>query len=247
MSGESTVELLSSAKNEGKYVTATASGLPYEGVGRWVVENGVRRWHTGAGLVTSNETILRNKAGEVVSQYNLQTDPGVYLAGLSPSQRVLQMQLLANAGLIDPGSIGNYNAELAALTNAMELGNFSGLEWSNAINKRLAQGPVRGGGGGPVRTYKKTSAEDLRTIANKVAQTTLGRELTTDEIAKFTESYNQQEVAYQKSLYAGGTVTEAPSIDVAAESFAKQAAPKEAGAYQYLNYMNKLFSMIGVS
>lgn len=244
---KSIVDTKTQYSQEGQFLQATSSNYGYEDKGRWVVENGVRRWHVGPGLIQSNEALLRNpQTGEIVKEYNLATDPGVYLAGLTPSKRVAAMNLLAQAGFLDSGSIGNYNAELSAITNAMELANFAGLEWSNAVNKRLAEGPVRPGGSGQTRTYKKTSVDDLKKIANTVAQNTLGRELTADETARFAEAYNQQEIAYQRSLYAGGTVTDVPSIDVAAETFSQQNAPREAAGYKYLGYMNKLFDSIGI-
>lgn len=230
--------------NQGQYIRASSGTGQYPG--RWVVENGTRRWHTGEGLVTANEDYVRDSSGAIKVAYNLDVEPGMYLASLTPSQRVHQMKLLANAGFIDPGSIGDYAAEMRAITNAMETANFAGLEWGYAIQQRLSGGPVKISGGGGTRTYQKTAPEDLKKVGNKIALQTLGREFTQEEADRFVQAYQQQEVGAQRAAYGGGVMQQAPAIDVAAETFAEQTAPKEAGAYEYLNYMNKLFGMIGV-
>lgn len=244
MSNDSIWTDASNAKNQANYIQATSSGS-VERPGRWVVENGTRFYYKGPGLVTSDEKIMRTSNGQVITGYDLNVDPGTYLTSLTPSQRVIQMRLLANAGFIDPRAIGDWNSELSALEQAMQMANFAGLEWSNAVNQRIAAGPVVQSGG-QTRTYRTTSPDDLKKIGNKIAQSTLGREFTADEAAKFVQAYQQQEIASQKGAYSGGTVQQAPALDVAAETFAQQIAPQEAAGYKYLGYINKLFGSIGV-
>lgn len=236
-------DILTSFGDENNFLNATSGVSEYPG--RWVVENGTRRWHTGEGLVTSDGSFVRDQSGSIKVSYNLDVEPGVYLASLSPSERVAQMKLLANAGFIDSGSIGDYAAEMRAITNAMETANFAGLEWGNAIQQRLSGGPVKTSGAG-VRTYRTSSPDDLKKIGNSVAQSTLGRAFTEEEANRFVQAYQQQEIGVQRASYGGGVVQQPPAVDVAAETFAQQSSPQEAAGYKYLGYMNQLFNSIGV-
>lgn len=242
--GKSIWDLSTKYAEENRYVTTTSGTSEYPG--RWVTDGGNRRWHTGEGLVNSQEKFVRNPDGSIKTAYNLDVEPGMFLAGLSPSERVLVMKQLANAGFISPSSIGDYAAEMRAITNAMETANFSGLDWSTALQRRLSGGPVVSSGGAGARRYSTTSPDDLKTIGNKVAQSTLGREFTREEADKFVQAYQQQEIGAQRAAYGGGTFQQAPAVDVAAEKFARETAPQEAAGYDYLGYINQLFGSIGV-
>lgn len=236
---------VSDAKQQNNYIVSASGNYGYETKPRIIFEDGVQKVWTGSGLIKADQTLVRSKDGNIKAEYDLNTDPSMLLVGLNPSQRAVQMRLLADAGFIDRGSIGDYASELRAVTNAMEMANFAGLELMNAVSQRISNLPVGRTGGG-VRTYRTSSPDDLKKIGNKVAQQTLGREFTQAEADQFVQAYQQQEIQSQRSAYGGGTVQDAPSMDVAAETFAQQAAPQEAAGYKYLGYINQLFDSIGV-
>lgn len=204
--------------------------------------NGKMELYFGPGLVDEYGNLVRE------NQYDVSSDSKRYYGDKNPAQRNSLMQDLVKGGFLDKGSIGDYGSEMVALQKAFDFANINYSTIDKAIKDRIAGMPIGwdGGGGKAVRTYRTTSPEDLTKIANKVAQDTIGRELTAAEAAQFTSAYQQQEIQFQKSYYGGGTVTEAPSPDVAAETFAQQAAPTEAAGYKFLGYANKLFQMIGV-
>ena len=98
----------------------------------------------------------------------------------------------------------------------------------------------RGGGGGGGRagrqplTVELTNPEDLQAVAQRTAVSTLGRALRPEELSRFVASFHasqrQEQTASYGAVEGGGTVTGAPSAATAAESFARRAAPTEAGA-----------------
>lgn len=207
---------------------------------RWVIKDGKKQIYYGPGLVDENGVLVSER------QYDIETDARQYYTNLSPVDRNVLMQDLIKGGFLDKGSLGNYSSEMNALMQAFDFANVNYSTVGKALKDRIATMPIGRSSGGATRVYRTTSTDDLKKIADNVAQSTLGRGLTESESNQFAAAYQQQEVQFQKSFYAGGTVMEAPSPDVAAEMFAQRAAPMEAAGYKYLDYANKLFQAIGV-
>ena len=211
-----------------------SSGAMYKPAGRWVVENGTRRWYTGDGLVGGEQIVTTN-------YYDLTFDTNRIYAGWSPTERVTYMKRLVDGGFLSPGGVGDVASELNAVEKLLYYSNVVGRVWGEALDVRLSSQPVVRSGG--QRSVQLSSPQDLAKVAQSVAQNTIGRGLTEDELNKFVQSYQQQETAFQRA--GGGTVIQPPSMDVAAERFIQESQPKEESAYRYLGYMNKLFSSIG--
>lgn len=216
-------------------IRSVSSGADYSPPSRLVVRDG--RWdvYDGDGLVTQDGRILTSENGEPY-YYDLDRDSEIVFSSLSGSSRISQMEKLFQAGFISESGIGDFTQEINAIRDWLYFSNVQGLEKDNALNARLAGGPLqtsrRGGVGRRV-----TNPEDVKVVANQIAQQTLGRELTDEEANQFVQVRRGQELA-------GGAV-QAPSLDVAAQGFAQQIAPTEANAYKYLGYMNKLFTSLG--
>lgn len=207
---------------------------------RYVIRNGKRELYYGPGLVDENGVLVRD------SQYDPVSDSRQYYGSLDPASRNLLMGDLIKGGFLDKGSLGDYGSEINALQKAFDFANINYSTIGKALKDRIANMPTVRSSGGTNRVYRTTSTQDLKVIASKVAQDVLGRELTDSESSQFARAYQQQEVRFQKAYYGGGTVMEAPSPDVAAQSFAQNVAPQEAAGYGFLNYTNKLFNLIGV-
>lgn len=202
-----------------------------------IIVNAQGDWeiYTGPGLVRSNGTLLKD--GEnLVTGYDVDKDPGILYSSLSPGARNDLLQKLDVAGFFTVGGPGNVDDELRAVQNLMATANIFGLELNNMLETRLANMPVSARTGSGYRRVV-TSAEDLKVVARQVSRQTLGRELNPTELNQFVQAYQGRE-------RAGGSI---PGADVAAQEFSQQVAPTEANAYEYLNYMNQLFSAIGVS
>lgn len=88
-----------------------------------------------------------------------------------------------------------------------------------------------------------TPKVSLSETANRMAQETLGRKFTAEELNRFVAAYNQAELAPQQQ--ESGVVTSAPSVGAAATQYARNVAPNEAKAYEYLNAMNTFSQMVG--
>jgi predicted lipid-binding transport protein (Tim44 family) len=87
-----------------------------------------------------------------------------------------------------------------------------------------------------------TSSTDIRAVADESARRVLGRKFSAEELQRFTESYQQQEIATQQ---AGAGVSEAaPSVATAAEAFAERVDPSQANAYRFLGFFDQLSSSL---
>jgi hypothetical protein len=90
-----------------------------------------------------------------------------------------------------------------------------------------------------------TSAEDLKQVANSVAQRQIGRRLEDEELDRFAQAYQQTEAQFQRRLMGGGTVTSPPSIDVAAQEMVQQERPEEADLYSLGSTLDTFTQMLG--
>ena len=201
--------------------------------GRWYV-------YEGAGLVT-----LDGKISEVY--YDINDDPGKFYAAMTPAERIEVLSKLNDSGFYTAGNIGNYASDLNAISAWLEYSNNAGLDREAALNQIVSTGatmPKTRSGGTP-RTYKTSNTDDLKVMAKKISQDTLGRMMSDEELSRFVASYQQSEIDYQKSRYAGATTEDMQPADIAAQEFSQELAPTEANAYKYLGYVDKFFNSIG--
>lgn len=227
------------------YGAGTQTTYMYAPGYRPIYQNGTWVQSKDPGLVNSLGKFVTPQSGELY--YNLDADPRMLYGSLSPSGRNMLLKQLVSAGFLDPDYVGDYRSEIIALTEAMDFSNSIGLEVGNALQQRSAAGGwQRGGrGGGAVQVYRLSSPQDLTRFVKTIAQDTIGRELTDTEAAGFIQQYQQQELAYQRSAYAGGSAVEPPSAETAAINYVRSVVPKEESAYRYLGYMNMLFDSVG--
>lgn len=216
-------------------IRGATSGTDYSPPTRLVVRDGNWSAYDGDGLVTQDGRILTDEQGNPY-YYDLERDAEIVYSGLSPSGRQTIMEKLFAAGFISESGIGDFTQEANAVRDWLYFSNIQGLEKDNALNARLAGGPLQSRRLSGVGR-RVTNPEDIKVVANQIAQQTLGRELTDEEANQFIQVRRGQEMA-------GGSV-QAASLDVAAQGFAQQIAPTEANAYKYLGYMNKLFGSLG--
>lgn len=240
------------------YSAGTSTTYPYTPGYRPVFQNGTWVQSKDPGYVVLKDGtrklsyLVNSTGGFSLPQsgeqfYNLDADPRMLYGSSSPAGRNLLIKQMVSSGFLDPNYVGDYASEIRALTEAMDFANAIGLEVGNAMSQRAAAGGGRrgGGGGGQVRTYRLSAPQDLTRYVKSVAQDTIGRELTDAEAAGFIQQYQQQELAYQKAAYAGGSAVEPPAAETAAINYVRSVVPKEESAYQYLGYMNMLFDSVG--
>jgi hypothetical protein len=220
---------------------STSKAVDYQPGSRLIVENGKWKVYTGEGLVTSDGKVATRDGQPYY--YDVDNEPGVVWSSLSPVSRNNLMEKLAAAGFMSPNSIGDYSSEMTAISQWLQASNYSGLEKQNFLASRLAGETIPNRGGGSAPTYRVSNPDELKLIAKKVSQQTLGRELNDDDVERFVKAYQAQEIAGQNQT--GGVVTQTMGSDVAAQQFAQKTAPTEAAAYEYLGYVNKFVDAIG--
>ena len=201
--------------------------------GKWYV-------YDGAGIVDA--------AGKISDKYyDTSNEPGIIYAKLTPAERLEILNKLNDSGFYTGGTVGNYASDLNAISALLEYSNNAGISREVALNQIVTSGvtapPTKTGG--PPRTYRTSNTDDLKVMAKKISQDTLGRTMSDEELSRFADSYQKSEIDYQKSVYAGGTVEEMPDANVAAQEFSQELAPTEANAYKYLGYVDKFFNSIG--
>lgn len=233
--------------NIANQITSAAStgNANYQPPTRYRQVNGKWEIYDGPGLVDTTGNLLTRDGQPFY--YNNDYDPGTVYAGLTPGKRAEVLQTLNDKGFYRSGKPGDFASDLNAISTALEYANIYGISFDRAINEIGANIPSQGGGGGAgaVR-YRVSNPDEVKMVARQVSQDTLGREFTQDELDRFAASFRQQELGYQQSAVGGGVVTESPSAQMAAQTFAQQVAPTEANAYKYLGYVNKFFNKAGV-
>jgi hypothetical protein len=195
-------------------------------------------WYNGSNLVDENNRVVRSPY-DITDEYI----GSVYaeMSTLSDADRSKNYSILYKYGFIT-GDPGFYQNQLEGIANLLDYANKMGVTAERALLEIQKGRPVQGVGGGAPRRYRVSSPDDLKVIAKKVAQETIGRAFTDDEANKFVAAYQGREVQAQQQYYGGGTVTEAPSPDVYAQQFAQQIAPTEANGYKFLGIMNRIFN-----
>ena len=201
--------------------------------GKWFV-------YKGAGLVTAD-----GKISDLY--YDINNDPGIFYASMTPAERLEVLGKLNDSGFYTAGNIGNYASDLNAISAWLEYSNNAGLSRELALDQIVSTGAImpKTKTGGTPRTYKTSNTDDLKVMAKKISQDTLGRMMSDEELSRFVASYQQSEIDYQKSVYSGGTTEDMQPADIAAQEFSQELAPTEANAYKYLGYVDKFFNSIG--
>ena len=234
-------DIQNSTPPAGGTTTGTTTGPRYLPPPRYAKDsNGKWYVYDGQGLVTAD-----GKISDLY--YDINNDPGIFYASMTPAQRLEVLGKLNDSGFYTAGNIGNYASDLNAIAAWLEYSNNAGLSRELALDQIVSTGatmPKTGTGGTP-RTYKTSNTDDLKVMAKKISQDTLGRSMTDEELSRFAATYQQSEIDYQKSMYAGRTTEDMQQPDIAAQEFSQELAPTEANAYKYLGYVDKFFNSIG--
>ena len=209
---------------------------------RLIVEKGKWKIYDGPGLVNARGQVEKIQGSPFT--YDLENEPGRLWASYNPRERAEKMEQLVSAGFLSKSGLDDYSSQLNGIAQWLQASNYLGLEKENTLSTLIAGGPKinRSGGGGSTPSYVISNPDELKLIAKKVSQETLGRELNDEDVDRFVKAYQAQELQAQK---ASGVVTRVAGSDVAAQEFAEATAPTEAKAYQYLGYINKFVDAIG--
>lgn len=208
---------------------------------RLIVENGKWKIYEGPGLVNAKGGIERIQGSTYV--YDIENEPGRLWASYNPRERIEKMEQLVSAGFLSKAGVDDYSSQLNGIAQWLQASNYLGLEKENTLATLIAGGPsIKRGGSGGTPSYVVSNPDELKLIAKKVSQETLGRELNDEDVDRFVKAYQAQELQAQRG---SGVTTRMAGADVVAQEFAQESAPTEAAAYEYLGYVNKFVDAIG--
>lgn len=190
---------------------------------------------------------------------------------LNPGDALNMQMMLASAGYMSKDDVDGLwgekvkDAYAKAMTDAnsqyMSLSDFLAVKggYKNARDARSRSG----GAGGPRtsvqvnKSVRLTSRASAQALLKQTLAAELGREPTSDEIARFVSALNKDEranptvstttVHSNGSNTSSSTVTKESSIDpgAEAETYAETVSPDEAHRYQSGNYYNLIARMVG--
>jgi hypothetical protein len=205
------------------------------------VVNGKWEVYNGPGLVDAKGKLELVQGSPFY--YDIENEPGRLWASYNPRERAAKMEQLVSAGFLSKAGVDDYSSQLNGIAQWLQSSNYLGLEKENTLATLIAGGPaIKRGSGGSNPSYVVSNPDELKLIAKKVSQETLGRELNDEDVDRFVKAYQAQELQAQRG---SGITTRMAGADVVAQEFAQETAPTEAAAYEYLGYVNKFVDAIG--
>lgn len=198
--------------------------------------NFISKYVTSA-QVASNRLIDKN--GELSrEQYNPSRDAEVELAQMSQGNRIELLNALYQRGFFPsktgPSVTGRDNNSVYAMEQFLAAVNPTGYTWDVAkpiifSEFQAIQGAP--GSGGAARKYSISSDDDIINIANKVAEQTIGRKLSSTEVNKIVGKVQSRERAAGQS---NATETQqAPSAQTIAQNQIEQQYGQEAAMMRF--------------
>lgn len=114
---------------------------------------------------------------------------------------------------------------------------------NNMVDRGMSVSPSE-----PSRTFapiRVTSSEDLRQIANGVAQRQIGRRLEDNELENFSQAYQSLETQFQRRMMGGGVVESPPDPGVMAERMIGEELSTETDLYSLGSTLDTFTKLLG--
>jgi hypothetical protein len=151
-----------------------------------------------------------------------------------PNDLLALQQRLAMAGMLSGYVPGTFDtATRKAYRDLLSTANASGSDWNDVLDQINKAGGKQGKAPPPL-SIQYTNAQDLTQVADKVAQTLYGGNLSDADKQKFIDSYHAMEAQAQTEQYnvtygnaAQGTFTAPPAASAAVETQIRQEHPNE--------------------
>jgi hypothetical protein len=178
-------------------------------------------------------------------QYDPRGEAREVYANLSDEDKLYVFDVLQRKGFYGSRQPGVFDNDISAIESWLDFSNTIGYTWDKSLSEMQRILPDAKRGGGQARRYRVSSPEDLKVVAKRVAQETLGRAFTNEEADKFVSAYQQREMRAQQQYFSGETMVEAPSPEVFAQQYAEEIAPTEANGYKFLESINMIFRATG--
>jgi hypothetical protein len=147
-------------------------------------------------------------------------------------------------GAVIQKALGEYTTWLSSVTQ------FGGkpetFQWFLKNQKSLGLGPNSGGGGGKAPlTISYTDPAELHAALQNAAQSALGRNLNSEELAKFVAVFHRKEASAQETAYHNGRSTTNPEVTGESYDFVQGNNTKEANQRHEATLLDALNSLVG--
>jgi hypothetical protein len=193
------------------------------------------------GLFTQPKSVsisgIVDSSGKPRPFYNLSSEPGEILGGLSDVNRIKIVNTLYSrgwyAGQNKEGGFGDNDRE--AMKNLLYYSNVKGVDWTTMLST-ISKAPISEGVG---RAAQVSSTDDLVEVANRTALSTIGRKLTETEANQFAASYQ----GVQRAA-AGGSAEQAASPTVFFQNRIQSKYGAESEGYKYLTAISNVARLI---
>ena len=162
---------------------------------------------------------------------------------------VIQLQqMLIRAGYLNPRAVivGQWDStSAAAYAQLLGSANQAGVDWQTALARSLSTADqttaLSGSARGPLQV-QLANPDDLKNVAQNVAQTLQGGNLSEEDLNRFVTSYQSMQSGTQTQAYntglTGGTVTAPPTAAVAAETQIRAEHPDQVAVTAFGNRLN---------
>jgi hypothetical protein len=130
------------------------------------------------------------------------------------------------------GRINSLSADTASTLRGQKID-----EQLTALSKMPA---LVGGDGGGMPSFQLNNPDDLKAVFKKAAQDSLGHNLGEGDLNRLVESYQAQQLQYQRQVSSGGTTVQAPN----AQTFATTSIEKDFGDEVNTQKLDGIFSAI---
>ena len=162
----------------------------------------------------------------------------------------LQKQLMKAFPGFTPGVLGDKTDRKTIAQLKVALGRINLLSSEDASPLRgeklnsqlqlLTSMPTAQTGSTKLPSYQLSNPADLKTVFKKAAQESLGRNLEDGDLNRLVETYQQQQLQYQKQVSTGGTTVQAPNAEV----FATKNIEKDFGTEVNTRKLSDIFGAI---
>lgn len=177
----------------------------------------------------------------------------------SDTDGIIQLQqMLMQAGYLNPKAviIGQWDATSAgAFSQLLASANQRGTDWKTALARSLSTADQTAALQATTRQPKVTrltNPDDIRAAAQSAARSLYGGDLTPEEEQRFIASYQGMEAQATDAAYAagtpgtaGGTFTDAPSLETAALNEIKKDHPEQVFASAFGKGLKNLTQTLG--
>lgn len=179
--------------------------------------------YVGANRVDSKNRFVLGTNGQALGPYDEMRDAKNELYKLDDVDRLATLKRVQKVlgGRYSPSRTGLSDSDFGAFETILRQANAMGRTWDVALDYLASQpGSVEG----PTRTYRLTSSEDIRMVAQEVAIKTLGSGLTSKQMQRIIKAVQAEDVRSQQP----GTREGAADLNVQVLEEVERMNPQEA-------------------